>query len=80
MTRHSEMKKQAALAALAASVFNIIAHPAYSAPKRSHSSAAVLTVPSLTAPPTRLGTVADFKTAFQNDQGKVRLVALLSPT
>ena len=28
----------------------------------------------------RLGDVRQFKTAFQKDQGKVRLVALVSPT
>ena len=27
-----------------------------------------------------LGTVAQFKAAFQNDEGRIRLVALISPT
>jgi hypothetical protein len=82
MTRHSEMKKQVAVAALTATiVFSITAQLAYSASNRSLSSASAPTVPRrLTTPPARLGTVADFKTAFQNDQGKVRLVALVSPT
>jgi hypothetical protein len=75
MTRHSEMKKQVALVALAASVFSISAQPAYSAPKHRPLGAS-----RLTSAPARLGTVEEFKAAFQNDQGKVRLVALVSPT
>jgi hypothetical protein len=76
MTLRSEMKKQSALVALAAILFGITVQPVvYSAPKRSSAGA-----PRLTASPARLGTVAEFKAAFQNDQGKVRLVALVSPT
>jgi hypothetical protein len=61
--------------ALAAIVFSINLVPADSAPKPGSSSALGVKARSV-----RLGDARQFKTAFQNDRGKVRLVALVSPT
>jgi hypothetical protein len=79
------MRKKLALMALAAIIFSISLARAYSAQKRGSSSASsVKERPVKLGPvrpgPVRLGNVEQFKTAFQNDQGKVRLVALISPT
>jgi hypothetical protein len=69
------MKRHVALVALAAIVFSITVQPANSARRRPTSIASSLSDQSV-----KLGNVVQFKTAFQNDQGKARLVALVSPT
>jgi len=73
--RGKKMKKKLALIAVAFIVFNINLQRAASAPKHTSS------IPSRRgARPARLGSVEQFKAAFQSDEGKVRLVALVSPT
>jgi len=69
------MKRQFLLMTLAAVVLGIGILPAALARKTSTASAL-----QQRARRVRLGDVRQFKTAFQKDQGKVRLVALVSPT
>ena len=69
------MKKQWALIALAAILFGISPASSIRAQKRSRSAAAVRN-PRLS----ELVSITQLKEAFQRDAGKVRLVALLSPT
>lgn len=73
--RGKEMTKKWALIVLAAILFGINSPSNVAAQKRGRAAAA--------SPKTRtpeLGSVDQFKVAFQNDTGKVRLVALISPT
>ena len=72
--RGEEMKKQTAFLVLAAVLLSISAQPADSASRHGGSTAWRM------ADAARLGNVEQFKTAFQADQGKVRLVGLVSPT
>jgi hypothetical protein len=69
------MKKQWALIVLAVILFGISADTCNAAQKRGRSAAA-----SRKARMPYLGSVEQFKDSFQNDAGKVRLVALVSPT
>lgn len=69
------MKKQWASIVLAAILFGASLPSSNAAQKSSRSTAA-----SRKARASELGSVEQFKDAFQNDQGKVRLVALVSPT
>jgi len=69
------MKKQLLLMALVATMLSIGLQPAASAPRGSSPVAS-----HLNARRVRLGSVEQFKTAFDNDRDKVRLVALVSPT
>jgi len=68
------MKKQSALILLAALIFALSAGTGNAA-QRDRSAA----VSRHTRTP-ELGSVDRFREAFQNDEGKVRLVALISPT
>jgi len=65
------MKRQFLLVLLTATVVGISLRPATSAPRGSSPFASHRV---------RLGSVEQFKAAFDNDRGKVRLVALVSPT
>ena len=69
------MKKKWTLTLLAALTLGFSLPSRYLAQSRSHS-----TIASRTVQKPQLGSVEQFKEAFQNDAGKVRLVALLSPT
>ncbi|MEK6321887.1 MAG: hypothetical protein AABN33_09400 [Acidobacteriota bacterium] len=69
------MKKRRVLLVLAAILFGLSADTSNAAQKRSRSTAS-----SRQSRITGPGSVDRFKNAFQNDTGKVRLVALLSPT
>ncbi len=69
------MKKQSALILLAVTLFALSADISNAAQKRGRSAA----VSRQTRIP-ELGSVDQFREAFQNDDGKVRLVALISPT
>ncbi|HEY6330517.1 MAG TPA: hypothetical protein VI756_14360 [Blastocatellia bacterium] len=70
------MKRNFLVMALAAAAL-IITAPIYGVP-------AINTVfpsaRSVGTGPAKPGTVEQFKAAFQNDKGKVRLIALVSPT
>jgi hypothetical protein len=70
------MRKQWALIVLAAILMGDTLPSSIAAQKRGRSAAAAS--PKARAP--ELGSVKQFKEAFQNDIGKVRLVALISPT
>lgn len=69
------MRRRFVVIILAASLFALCAGTSHAAQNRGRSTAA-----SRKAQGPELGNVAQFKDAFQNDQGKIRLVALLSPT
>jgi len=69
------MKKQSTLILLAVVLFALSADTGKAAQKRDRSAAAS----SQTRTP-ELGSIERFREAFQNDEGKVRLVALISPT
>ena len=69
------MKKQWALMVLAAILLGGALPSSIAAQKRDRSAAV-----SRKARAPQLGKVDQFKEAFQNDRGKVRLVALVSPT
>lgn len=69
------MKKRSVLILLAVTLFALSADTSNAAQKRSRSAA----VSSKTRIP-ELDGVDRFREAFQNDAGKVRLVALISPT
>jgi len=69
------MKRKWALILLAAILFAFSAETSNAAQKRRRSTTA-----SRKAPAPELGSVAQFKDAFQNAPGKLRLVALVSPT
>jgi hypothetical protein len=69
------MKRQWALILLAAILFAFSAETGNAAQKRSRSTTA-----SRKARAPELGSVAQFKDAFQDGAGKLRLVALVSPT
>jgi len=69
------MRRQFAVIILAAILFAIGADASQAVQKRVRSAAANR---KTQAP--ELGTVAQFKDAFQNDRGSIRLVALISPT
>jgi len=69
------MKKQWALILLAAILLSLSADRSNAAQKRSGSTSA-----SRKARGVELRGVERFKDVFQSDQGKVRLVALVSPT
>jgi hypothetical protein len=70
------MKKQWALIALAAILFGINPASSISAQQKRSRSAAAVRNPRLS----ELVSITQLKEAFQRDAGKVRLVALLSPT
>ena len=69
------MKKQSALMLFAVMVFALSADTGNAAQKRDRPAA----VSRHTRTP-ELGSIDRFKEGFQNDEGKVRLVALISPT
>jgi hypothetical protein len=69
------MSKRFVATILAAILCSLSAGTSHAGQKRGHSSTA-----SRKAKAPELGTVAQFKDAFQSDQGKIRLVALISPT
>jgi hypothetical protein len=69
------MKKQSTLILLAVVLFALSADTSYAAQKRGRSAV----VSRQTRTP-ELGNVDRFREAFQNDEGKVRLIALISPT
>ena len=69
------MKKQFALIVLASFLFGINSPSSVAAQKRDRAAAASRKVRT-----SDLGTVDEYKAAFQNDTGKIRLVALISPT
>ena len=69
------MRKQWALIVLTAILFGVSLPPSKAAQRRGRSAPA-----SRKALAPHLGSVEQFKDAFQNDAGKVRLVALISPT
>lgn len=69
------MKKQWVLILVAATLLGVGADTCYAAQKRGRSAAA-----SRRTPTSELRSVDHFKAAFESDAGKVRLVALLSPT
>ena len=69
------MKKRSALIFLAVALIALSAETSNAAQKRGRSAA----VSRQTRTP-ELGSVDRFKEAFQNDEGKVRLIALISPT
>ena len=69
------MKKQWTLTILAAIVVGVSLPSSYVAQNVSRSSTA-----SRTAQESQLSSVEQFKEDFQNNPGKIRLVALLSPT
>jgi len=69
------MKRQFLLMVLAAMVVSMDLLP--SALARKTHTAGALQQPARRV---KLGDVRQFKTSFQKDQGKVRLVALVSPT
>ena len=69
------MKKQWALIVLAAILFGVCLPSSDAAQKRSRSAAT-----NRKSRTVELGRIEQFKDSFQNDSGKVRLVALVSPT
>ena len=69
------MKKQSALILLAVVLIALSADTGKAAQKRDRSAAA-----SRQTRTPELGSIERFREAFQNDEGKVRLVALISPT
>jgi hypothetical protein len=69
------MKRQWALIVLAAILFGV-APPSSNAAQKHGRSAAI----SRRSRTPELGSVEQFKVSFQNNAGKVRLVALVSPT
>ena len=69
------MKKQSVLILLAVVLFALSADTRNAAQKRDRSAA----VSRQTQTP-ELASVDRFREAFQNDEGKVRLIALISPT
>ena len=69
------MKKQSTLMLLAVVLFALSADTGKAAQKRDRLAA----VSRQTRTP-ELGSIERFREAFQNDEGKVRLVALISPT
>ena len=69
------MRRLFSVTILAAILFAINADTSHAAQKRGRPTTA-----SRYAQAPELGSVAQFKDAFQNDQGKIRLVALISPT
>ena len=69
------MKKQSALILFAVVLFALSADTGNAAQKRDRSAVA-----SRQTPTPELGSIERFREAFQNDEGKVRLVALISPT
>ena len=69
------MRKQRGLLVLAAILFVVSLPSSNVAQKRGPSAVA-----SRKARAPKLGSVEQFKDAFQNDAEKVRLVALISPT
>jgi hypothetical protein len=69
------MKKQSALILLAVVLIALSADTSDAAQKRDRSAAV-----SRQARTPELGSVDRFREAFQNDEGKVRLIALISPT
>lgn len=69
------MKKQWVLIVLAAILIGDTLPSSIAAQKRGRSAAA-----SRKARAQELGSIDQFKEAFQKDAGKVRLVALVSPT
>lgn len=69
------MKKQWALLILAAILFGVCLPSSNAAQKPGRSAAT-----SRKSRMLELGGVEQFKDSFQNDSGKVRLVALVSPT
>ena len=68
------MRKQWLLIVLAAIVVEVSLSPRYSA--QNHSRSIIVNRSGVAQP----ASVEQFKEAFQKDAGKVRLVALLSPT
>ena len=69
------MKKQSSLILLAVVLFALSADTGKAVQKPDRSAAV-----SRQTPTPELGSIDRFKEAFQNDEGKVRLVALISPT
>jgi hypothetical protein len=69
------MKRLWALMVLAAIVFGVSLPSSNAAQKRGRTASA-----TRNARAAQLGSVAQFKEAFQYEAGKVRLVALVSPT
>jgi hypothetical protein len=69
------MKRQWALIVLAAILFGVTPPSSNAAQKRGRSAAT-----SRRSRTSELGSVEQFKVSFQNNAGKVRLVALVSPT
>jgi hypothetical protein len=69
------MKKQSALILLAVMVFALSADTGNAGQKPDRSAA----MNRQTRTP-ELGSIDRFREVFQNDEGKVRLVALISPT
>ena len=69
------MKKQSALILLAVVTLALSADTGKAAQKRDRSAAV-----SRQSRTPELGSIERFREAFQNDEGKVRLVALISPT
>lgn len=69
------MKKRWALIVLAVILFGLNSPSSIAAQNRGRAAAATR---KARAP--ELGSVEQFKVAFQSDTGKVRLVALVSPT
>ena len=69
------MKKLKVLVVFASIIFGVSLPPSKAAQKDRRSTA----VSRRTAAP-QPGNAAEFKEAFQTDAGKVRLVALISPT
>jgi hypothetical protein len=69
------MRKHSALILFAVVLFALSADTGNAAQKPDRSAA----VSRQTRTP-ELGSINRFKEAFQNDEGKVRLVALISPT
>jgi len=67
------MKERLALMALGAILLSVNTLPANSEVKHGRLAASYRAG-------ARLRNIREFKTAFQNDQGKVRLIALASPT
>jgi hypothetical protein len=69
------MRKQWTLIVLVAILLGVSAQPGEAAQKHGRSTSA-----ERESRTHELGSVEQFKDAFQNDAGKIRLVALISPT